>query len=160
MHAWSLSWAQVAQWMAIELLGRWTCSPFLSPSRSFFLLFSNSFLAGPSHVLHLLILVCCCRISILMKLPGQCRITFRLQALISIPILRYNTQGNNQDNKVLQRMECGDIWILWVQCVRVSKKGKYCINLCVCVCVSAPRSKCLNWKCTWFKCIKCEQSFQ
>lgn len=44
-------------------------------------------------------------ISILMKLPGQCRINFRLQALISIAILRNNTRGNNQDNKVSQRME-------------------------------------------------------
>lgn len=65
--------------------------------------------AASSRVLDGLIWVCCGRISILMKLPGQHRINFRLQALISIPILRNNSQGNNQDNKVSQRMECRDI---------------------------------------------------
>lgn len=74
-----------------------------------------------SCVLDGLIWVCCGRISILMKLPGQRRISFRLQALISIPILRNNSRGNNQDNKDSQRMECGDIWILWAQCVHVKR---------------------------------------
>lgn len=75
-----------------------------------------------------------------MKLPGQCRINFRLQALISIPILCNNTQGNNQDNKVSQRMECGDIWILWVLSVLVcvwktESALTFSNDVCVCVCV-------------------------
>lgn len=77
----------------------------------FSLSFSGSIwpLLPVSHVLDGLNWVCCSRISILMKLPGQRRINFRLQALISIPILRNNSRGNNQDNKVSQRMECLDI---------------------------------------------------
>lgn len=124
--------------MAIELLGRWTCGPFLFPTLSFLSSPSDSLSrrvgsALSSHVLDQLIWVCCGRISILMKLPGQCRINFRLQALISIPILRNNTQGNNQDNKVSQRMECVDIRILWMPCL--CEREKECINSRPCACV-------------------------
>lgn len=110
--------------MTIELFRRWTCSAFLSPSFSD----STRLLLPVSHVLDGLIWVFCSRISILMKLPGQHRINFRLQALISIPILRNNSQGNNQDNKVSQRMECGDIWILWAQWVHVKRRVRESIH--------------------------------